>query len=66
MVSIKVNLNDEQSALFDDAHKAFCDLLHREVPKTEFAKFAMMWFVEGLMRDDVGDDPMELLCRRQE
>lgn len=66
MAYVKIELDDEQNALFESALSAYSQIVKRKVSKAEFARFAMMWFVSGFMRDDVGDSQEGALCHVKE
>lgn len=59
---MKVRLTDEQARDFDRALSEYRQIVKRDVPKNEFAIFAMFWFIDGFLRDDVDDDPEESVC----
>lgn len=58
-MDLKLRLNEEEIELFDIARAEYSRIVRRDVSKSEFAVFAMMWFVRGMLRDDVDDDEME-------
>lgn len=58
-MDLKLKLNDEQTALFESARVGYSQIVRRDVSKSEFATFAMFWFINGFLRDDVDDDEME-------
>lgn len=60
-MKIELSLNDEESEMFEKALDDYSRIVRRKVSKIEFAKFAMLWFVYGFERDDVGDTQEDVL-----
>ena len=58
-MDLKLKLNEEETDLFDIARAEYSKIVRRDVSKAEFAVFGMMWFIRGMLRDDVDDDEME-------
>lgn len=58
-MDLKLKLNDEQTALFESARAGYSKIVRRDVSKSEFAMFAMFWFINGFLRDDVDDNQDE-------
>lgn len=57
MPKITITLDDIEKAKFELAYSTYCRILRTNVPKAEFARFCLLWFVNGFLRDDVGQTP---------
>lgn len=50
---IDFDLNGEEAERFEKARSTYGDIVRRSVKNAEFAKFAMFWFIDGFLREDV-------------
>lgn len=55
-MELKLRLNEEQENAFKEARSIMCNIVHREMSANEFGVFALMWFINGFLREDVGDE----------
>lgn len=53
---VKFTISDEETEKFEYALSEISRITHREHKRSDFARFCFMWFINGLLRDDVGDD----------
>lgn len=52
-MEIKITMDDEDSERFEVAMSTYSDIVRRKLKSSEFAKFAMFWFIDGFLREDV-------------
>lgn len=57
MPKITITLDDVEADKFELAYSMYRRILRTNVPKVEFARFCLLWFVNGFLRDDVGQTP---------
>lgn len=50
---IDFDLNGEEAERFETARATYARIVRRNVKNAEFAKFAMFWFIDGFLREDV-------------
>ena len=52
-MEIKVTMDGEEAERFETARATYARIVRRNVKNAEFAKFAMFWFIDGFLREDV-------------